>query len=374
MKNYQLFMKFGIGVMLMAAMIGCSNDNANSSEVASDTSTLTDQTPKTVVLTAAVDNLRIRDKAGLEGEEVAKVTEGATLTFQGGFSDFNDKIKLREDDFNELWLSVKTDDGKEGWVYGGAVTFDTLANADFYRQMSNKKVLNLYGTDALKVVKDYQSDFDNIKTEAEFQEFYANMIDQLRIIDSIVFKDVEFESNEYGDMFYAEHFGLAEALPGGDMIYVAEGTEYDYTRYFPALIRKAKTTEGTADDEFLELMVMANDYEIEYFFKSWFVQTWDYGGYSLLGKGIHTKVLDKMDACLANSTLFADQINELKNYLVNDILDAEGYGLSQSKVVAEVSNIIKKDYAVFTADEKAKLKKRLEVLKKGDDISFDMEQ
>jgi hypothetical protein len=70
---------------------------------------------------AWVDRLNIRDAANLNGKQVASVTEQEALEFTGEKSDNTETIVLRGVAYDEPWLKVKTKDGKEGWVFGGAV-------------------------------------------------------------------------------------------------------------------------------------------------------------------------------------------------------------------------------------------------------------
>ena len=70
---------------------------------------------------AWVDRLNIREKPTLSGKVVASATEQEALEFTGEKSSGNEIIVLRGVAYDEPWLKVKTKDGKEGWVFGGAV-------------------------------------------------------------------------------------------------------------------------------------------------------------------------------------------------------------------------------------------------------------
>lgn len=68
-----------------------------------------------------VDKLRVRDKPGKKGNVLAQVPEGTAITFLGEQSDFEDRIKLRDQWVEAPWLKIKTNKAVEGWVFGGAV-------------------------------------------------------------------------------------------------------------------------------------------------------------------------------------------------------------------------------------------------------------
>lgn len=74
-----------------------------------------------VTLYAWVEDLNIRDQPGSSGKSVARVQPSDPLIFTGNMSERMETIVLRGAVYHEPWLEVTTPDGKEGWVYGGAV-------------------------------------------------------------------------------------------------------------------------------------------------------------------------------------------------------------------------------------------------------------
>ena len=122
-------------VFLISAFLFCSCGN-NSSEVGQSEETTIEETteeniaPPSEDMTtlkenekvyAWVDRLNIRDAANTSGKRVAAATEQEALEFTGEKSNNTEIIVLRGVAYNEPWLKVKTNDGKEGWVFGGAV-------------------------------------------------------------------------------------------------------------------------------------------------------------------------------------------------------------------------------------------------------------
>lgn len=67
-----------------------------------------------------VDNLNIRAEPNTKGKVVTKVSDKQPLVFTGERSDKVETIVLRGVAYYEPWLKVRVD-GKEGWVFGGAV-------------------------------------------------------------------------------------------------------------------------------------------------------------------------------------------------------------------------------------------------------------
>ncbi len=81
------------------------------------------QKEKETTLYAWVDKLRIREQPTTKSEIVAEVKEGTSFVYLNEKTDFKERINLRGTLYNEPWLKIKTENGKEGWVFGGAVKF-----------------------------------------------------------------------------------------------------------------------------------------------------------------------------------------------------------------------------------------------------------
>ena len=113
-------------------LFSCKNTNSSEStqqtesisteESNEDTEIITNEKPETI-LYAWVDKLRIREQPTTKSEIVVEVKEGTSFTYLNEKTDYKERINLRGTLFNEPWLKIKTDEGKEGWVYGGAVKF-----------------------------------------------------------------------------------------------------------------------------------------------------------------------------------------------------------------------------------------------------------
>jgi len=109
----------------------CKNTNSSESTQqtesisAAETTEVTEipQKEKETILYAWVDKLRIREQPSTKSEIVAEVKEGTSFVYMNEKTDFKDRINLRGTLFNEPWLKIKTENGKIGWVFGGAVKF-----------------------------------------------------------------------------------------------------------------------------------------------------------------------------------------------------------------------------------------------------------
>ena len=108
----------------------CKNTNSSESTQTDSSSIPTEsmenekiEEPKSTKLYAWVDKLNLRAEPSTKSEIVVQIKEGTQLTFLNEKTEYTERINLRGQLQNEPWLKVKTEDGKEAWVYGGAVKF-----------------------------------------------------------------------------------------------------------------------------------------------------------------------------------------------------------------------------------------------------------
>ena len=345
-------------------LTGCTNDSNPAKPISNPTpeeeKNIAD---KPVTLTVNLDKLRIRDKAGLDGKELAVLQKGTQLSHLGGVSDFRTKVKLRGIPYDEPWLQVQTKEGIEGWIFAGGISFGSNDSSKLSETLLDSRLKSMFGHDLTADIKQYKFDYENVRTSEDMANVFSKgmrLRDKLVTIlgDKILIDD---PIDNLPDLFWLE-----KAMPGFETALVAEGTTYYLFRNFKELQIKAASTEGTADDDFTKLCltIHATD-SIEYFFPGWMIQTWDYGGHSLLGQGKHFQILTQMDEVLKNSSLFENEILKLKNEMLTDII---GIGITywepQNKIIEELNKIIAADFNVLTIEDKIGLVTRNKMFEK----------
>ena len=325
---------------------------------------------------STVDNLRMRDSAGLEGKEVARISKGEGILFLGEISDFTTKIKLRGIDFDEPWLKVKAKD-KEGWVYAGGIKFDMEGEGKAVkRKIITARLKKFFGTGVGNRIESYQGDFEAIENEKDFKKVLDEAVyiqDTLnRIIDkklSLYELDEKLGYENLPDLFWID-----DAIPAMQLETVAEGTEYYLFIDYGDFVDKAANSDGDLDDDFMDLTLTIYEDSVEYFFPSWYLQTWDYGGFSLLGSGKHRAILDKMEALSEKGDLFKKDVKNYKTELLRDITEGKEYGYSQDKILEEMGIIIAKDYAFLLRGDVIAIKNRRNMFQNPEEyeIQFNM--
>lgn len=77
--------------------------------------------PEVIYYQVTVDKLRGRSEPGRKSEVITKIPEGTVVKSLDKASDFKDKITLRGKEHNEPYRLVELEDGKQVWLYGGAL-------------------------------------------------------------------------------------------------------------------------------------------------------------------------------------------------------------------------------------------------------------
>jgi len=313
--------------------------------------------PKPTKMIVNIDNLRIRAEPGDKGAEIGRLREGTVLYDLGEVSDFTTRVQLRGIWFEEPWLKVKTEQNLEGWVYGGAVKFDMDNPTDLAKKILNIRLQTFFGKGLTARLNRYKNNYDSLKTSKGFVKIFK---EGLRLRDTLA-NTLENRINvSEGNSQMPDLFWIEEAFPGYVTQLVAEGTVYFLFIDFKQLQQKVSTTRGEEDDDFigLNLLVYSAD-SVEYFYTSWFIQTWDYGGCSLLGQGEHLKVLKEIDRVLKKSDLFAKEITALKDRLMNDITNKDvDYWETKDKILDELDAIFAANISALSNEDLIALKTR----------------
>ncbi|MGI9160901.1 MAG: SH3 domain-containing protein [Saprospiraceae bacterium] len=75
------------------------------------------------VLYVTIEGLRMRSEPGLRGELVAKLRLYEPVVFLDEKTSWTQEINLGTEKVTDHWVKVKTESGKEGWVFGAGVHF-----------------------------------------------------------------------------------------------------------------------------------------------------------------------------------------------------------------------------------------------------------
>lgn len=80
-------------------------------------------TSKYATLYVSIDGLKVRKEPGLKSETVAKLALYEPVTFLNQKTDWTQEISLGYEKVTDHWVKVRTQSGKEGWVFGAGVHY-----------------------------------------------------------------------------------------------------------------------------------------------------------------------------------------------------------------------------------------------------------
>lgn len=307
-----------------------------------------------------VDNLRLKDKPGEKGEILAILPIGSVLEDLGSYTDYSEKYVLRGIEFDEPWILVRTLDSLEGWVYAGAISFDLSNPTAIADRLTLQRLTTLFGDSLAIKIDQYRTQFSSSQRSRDLAETYRT---GLKLRDLMV-KNLE-QKLRFEDVSLApDLFWIKDIVPGFVPQIVAEGSAYYFFFDYKPFLQKAVRTNGDEDDEFFELQVqLFPEDSVEYFFPKWVIQTWDYGGHSLLGRGIHLQILEEMDEILEDNVMFEPEIRKIQSLLLEDMTSVETtFWEPLDAIIKELDTIISLNLKSLPEADKAALATKRKML------------
>jgi len=356
--KYSLFI---ITFILLVSSLACQQEGKNdgSNPPSSITTTPIDKpVPKPVKMKVYFDNLRLRDAAGKDGNEITKLLENSILTYQGELSNFTTPIKLRGMQYDEPWLKITTSDGKAGWVYAAGVKPTTTNPSEYISILENMRLESFFGKNLAEEIRSSNNKLTTTNSDLDFAVAYENALTIQEKINDVMADKIEIDHpQQLPSMIWLEN-----AMEGFQNSLVAEGTKFYLFAHYYKLWQMAQKTSGNADDEFMQLQISIHPTDsIEHFFPVWFIQTWDYGGHSLLGEGHHFKILKKVNELLEKKSPFQKSLEGIKKMVLDDIFDTQkyvSYWYKKEKILSEIDDIIQANFVSLSSKDKIALKAR----------------
>lgn len=308
-------------------------------------------------MVVALDNLRLRIAPGTDQATVAELKEGIELETTGAISPLKTSILIRGVQREEPWVEVKTSDGTKGWIFGGGVKIEGAQNTPVASVLRKERLSSFFGLEKPRQILQYRADFNSVENPRDLENVFIRGTILRDSLVQIMSKKIEIVDHEkLPDLSWIE-----DAMPGFILGMVAEGTGYYLFQNYGQMKVWAKKTSAPEDDAFFEFISFINaGQDIERFYPVWFEQTWDYGGYSLLGEGKHLETLTRMEKIMEEQQLFRNPVLKLKMRLLKDILNSPTgeYGSSAEKIIEEIDAILSADFKVLSEVEKKNLELR----------------
>jgi len=249
------------------------------------------------------------------------------------------------------------------------VDYSILVQSPMFFLPEEVVVLQQYFTDSSIIVYDScQALLADAKTDLEFGNAYLKLLAIRSNLSNQIYSGnypEEKDGGYYPDYIINDLKPIDEAVFGMQFTCVAECTDFDFTFDLTELKPLVLNTSGDMDDILFQLFDLADgDYGgTADGWHNWFERTWDYGGGSLFGSGMHLEILEKIHELKSKTNMYDELINKYQSYLLMDIQHGI-YMRTQAETTVELKNILHLEY--LTSEEKAPLQLLLGNWEKGD--------
>lgn len=207
-------------------------------------------------------------------------------------------------------------------------------------------------------ILDYRTKFESATTATEVQDLYTNGSGISMLVGPTLNEHFTRIVNVEGDTTFS--FQWLDTIVPGMCFMEYDGPAVSLFPKFSAFVELASTTPETSDDAYFGLL--ANLYQGDCTdLPSWFLKTWDYGGVSLLGSGIHYSLLLQIQEIISNEPEVAELVWGFHNMVISDINNAPAYQYDVKTIITEVEKI--RNEIELSAEDKQQLQERIGLFK-----------
>jgi hypothetical protein len=307
---------------------------------------------KEVLLVVTSSTAVLRAEPELNSRELYRIKKGTELKYLNEISRFTTILKIEGIEYDEPWLKVKDPLGKEGWLYGGCISFEGFSHQTLNELVLDRRLFKLFGEDLSHDIKIYQKEFKNLQTLPAFRMLFRRSDDMRKKIDKRITELLQLAKKEE----LPDFFWLNEAVPGFIVHLVNNNKAYRMFRDFKIWDNLAEKTTENTDNNFIKIFLTAYQSDsIEYLHQDWNLFLHENEKYSLLGRGIHKAVLDGIELALEESADFEPELSSLKQNLLDDISYSKDYWESKADIIKEMDEILKTRYKILSKSDKIEI-------------------
>lgn len=340
-------LNFYLLLIFCVALLGCRQQESELKEEKAP------QLEKKFDLVVKEEGLRLWRQAGVEGEMIRALPQGAQLKDLRQTSDFTSRIQLGKQVYDEPWIKVQTETGEEGWLYARNTAFQFPSGQSPKTWQLEKRLTAYFGSAKVETLSGFRIAFERIASAEDFARVYQEGIDlREEFVKILENKTSRLAIEELPDLFWLE-----EAIPAFTPQVVAEGTAYYLFVNYKQWLKKAKQTKSDEDDAFINMCISFFPQDsIEYFFPNWQIQTWDYGGHSMLGRGRHLAALQKIDSLHQKGAIFQALSQKWLRLILDDLIKPDvTFWEPLESAGRELNQIITANFKCLSQDDKIAL-------------------
>lgn len=346
-------------ILIVFFLISCNNENKENIDDKKENkehlknkverTTTTDGVDVSLLVTAKFAPFRVDPDPG--AEEILRLKEGENLEYLNVLSTFTTPMKIQGIEYDEPWLKAKTKDGKEGWIYAGAVSFKGMSDKKLAELVFDRRLFKLLGDDLTHQLKVYQKEMADLRSLPAFRMLFRRSEELRTSIDNIVNQKLALAPKDS----LPDFFWLNEAFPGFIVHLVNKNKKYRLFRNFAQWKNLSEQTTDKSDDLFVEVYLKSyRSDSIEYVHADWRMEL-ENEHYSLLGRGIHKEIFDAIELALAESDDFRNELMRIKLKLLDDISFSLDFWESKENILKELDDILKTEYKMLSKTERVEL-------------------
>jgi hypothetical protein len=292
-------------------------------------------------------NFHLQDQAGEAGRPLQPLLPGTKVHHLGQTSNFTTRLRIGGAWHDAPWLLVQLEDGQQGWVYAAAFDHpELLAELDWQPRLAAR-----LGRELATSLIAYHDSFDTLR----HPESLARQLEwghQLR--DSIT-AVLSQQSVRCPDLPWPR-----QALP---LLALHQAPEHCYVflDYRPFLAKAAEMPDRRARRLVEVYLAAFPEDSIEYFFPAWIIADGTGQPHSLLGRGLHQQMLERMEEAANQAPYARIPLRRLRQALLDDLLRHDvTYWESQEKATAELAQILAAGFRQWEARDTIALRARLQ--------------
>ena len=263
--------------------------------------------------------------------------------FKGNEIEISQKVNGDSYQGNAVWVKIRSDRTREGYVHSAFVAEGKEA-AKFRRSLPdsvNKDILAKdFSPTQVAAIEKYRRSYFAAKTDQELSQVYLQTKKLAEMLGPVIQKKHDLNnSGNCSEPCSLKLNYLFNYVPAGIILIGGEGTVASLQVVPDIFYRRAQSTKGNYDDLFFALLgaYYGKDGPL---WPAFLVRTWDYGGNSLLGQGIHLDILKKSDAVLDAGSLLNEEVEQMRNWTLKDIESSESYYEDKNTIIQEIQKIL----------------------------------
>lgn len=315
-------------------------------------------TGQPISLVVATQQAIIRAEPKLTAQEVKRATKGDSLLYMNEATDATTKIKLEGIEYDEPWLKVIWATDQMGWIYGGSIRFEGLSHQQLNQLVLQRRIRKFFGGNLFKKLEIYQKEIEDLQTLPAFKMMGDRAVElKDSLSNRMNFLLTASDSDTIPDFFW-----LNDAFPGF-LVHYIDGEGYQLYKNYKQWLLFAQKTPATADDALVDVYFSVyNTDSIEYAVQDWQWATPEGDLCSVIGKGVHLKILEKINIVLEQSPYFEEELMGIKQQLINDVAESTCYWASLKEIGKEIDAILAKNYGFISSSNLIALKTRKKLL------------